>query len=109
MVRKPGKLPGEVISVKFEREYGPDSLEIEKESVKKGDHVLIVDDLLATGGTISAVCQLVEKSGGHVSEVACIIELLKLGGRDKISYPVFSLLAIDENKIAKKIIHEEKT
>lgn len=102
LVRKLGKLPGEVITVKYERENGPYSLEIEGIALKKGDNVIIVDDLLATGGTVLAACHLVEKLGAHVLEVACVIELLKLGGRDKIPYPVFSLLAMDENKSVRR-------
>jgi len=87
-VRKPGKLPYETISETYELEYGTDEIEIHTDAVAKGQKVLIVDDLLATGGTMAACCRLVEKLGGIVAGCACVIELgfldgrRKLGGRD---------------------------
>ena len=92
-VRKPKKLPAEVESYSYELEYGSDTLEIHKDAVQSGDNVLIVDDLLATGGTAQAVTQLVEKLGGNVAGLAVIVELEFLPGRAKLAgYDVFSQL-----------------
>jgi adenine phosphoribosyltransferase len=92
-VRKPKKLPAEVESHSYELEYGSDTLEIHKDAVSQGHNVLIVDDLLATGGTARAVTQLVEKLGGNVTGLAFIVELEFLPGREKLAgYDVFSLL-----------------
>ncbi len=84
VIRKPGKLPAEVESVSYELEYGTDSLEIHKDAIEKGSKVLIVDDLLATGGTVAASCQLIEKLGGEISGVAFMVELEFLNGREKL-------------------------
>ncbi|RMF95308.1 MAG: adenine phosphoribosyltransferase [Candidatus Schekmanbacteria bacterium] len=93
-VRKPGKLPYETISASYELEYGQDTLEIHKDAVKEGEKVLIIDDLLATGGTIGAVCELVEKLGGNIVEIDFVIELGFLNGREKLGErPIFSLIA----------------
>ncbi|MDR5587003.1 MULTISPECIES: adenine phosphoribosyltransferase [Clostridium] len=95
-VRKPGKLPGETISVKYDLEYGSDSLQIHKDSIKKGQRVAIVDDLLATGGTVEGVAKLVEQAGGEVISLAFLIELIDLKGRDKLGeYDVISLTQYD--------------
>jgi adenine phosphoribosyltransferase len=83
-VRKPGKLPADTISETYELEYGTDKLEIHKDAVKKGDKVLIVDDLVATGGTLVAGIRLVEKLGGEVVGVGTIIDMPDLGGREKL-------------------------
>ena len=83
-VRKPKKLPAETISESYELEYGTDSIEIHKDAIAKGDKVLIIDDLLATGGTLGATCKLVEKLGGDIVEVATLIELTFLDGRKKL-------------------------
>ena len=92
-VRKRGKLPHDTHSVTYELEYGVDTLEIHRDSIQPGDHVLVADDLLATGGTAKAACDLVEKSGGKVAGVAFLIELLDLKGKDKLkNHPVFSLI-----------------
>jgi adenine phosphoribosyltransferase len=92
-VRKKGKLPAEVISEEYELEYGSDVLEIHADALKKGERVVIVDDLLATGGTAKATCKLVEKAGGEVAGVLFAIELEGLAGRDKLEkYPIFSYL-----------------
>ncbi len=80
--RKPGKLPAETEKVEYELEYGKNSMEIHKDAFGKGAKVLIVDDLLATGGTAKAMVQLVEKLGGEVYELAFLIELEDLNGRD---------------------------
>ncbi len=83
-VRKPGKLPRETINVEYDLEYGRDTLTIHKDSIKPGQRVLIVDDLLATGGTVGATIELVEKLGGIVAGCAFIIELSYLNGREKL-------------------------
>lgn len=96
-IRKPGKLPCESKSASYELEYGTDSLEIHVDAIKPGDRVLMVDDLLATGGTLTACCQLVEELGGNIIGVSLLIELAFLKGREKIKkYPVHSVIAIDE-------------
>ena len=92
-VRKPKKLPAEVAKVSYDLEYGSDSLEIHLDAVKPGQRVLLVDDLLATGGTMAATVQLVEKLGGEVVGIAFAIELDFLKGRSKLEkYDVYSLL-----------------
>ena len=92
-VRKPGKLPFHTNRIDYELEYGTDSLNIHQDAIKKGEKVLIVDDLLATGGTINAVSKLVEQLEGEIVELAFLIELSFLNGRDKLKrYPVFSLI-----------------
>ncbi|CUP63762.1 adenine phosphoribosyltransferase [Clostridium baratii] len=95
-VRKPGKLPGETISMAYDLEYGTDNLEIHKDAIKKGQRVAIVDDLLATGGTIEAVAKLVEHAGGEVVSLDFVIELTELNGRGKLEgYDVMSLTQYD--------------
>jgi adenine phosphoribosyltransferase len=92
-VRKPGKLPAEILTESYELEYGTNTIEIHVDAIEKGQKVLVVDDLLATGGTAKATCNLVEKLGGEVIGVAFVIELGFLNGRDKLTeYEVFSLL-----------------
>ena len=92
-VRKPGKLPAETISEDYELEYGTDSLEIHVDSIKSGDRVLLVDDLLATGGTMLAVAELVKRLGGEVVEMAFVVELPPLKGREKLKdYAVHTLV-----------------
>lgn len=94
LARKPNKLPRETISARYELEYGSDALEIHRDSIPEGESVLVVDDLLATGGTARAMCDLVEVGGGKVAGVAFLIELSYLGGRRKLSdYDVFSLIS----------------
>ena len=93
---KKGKLPFETISMEYDLEYGSDVLEIHKDAIKKGQRVAIVDDLLATGGTIKAVTKLVEKAGGEVVALDFAIELTDLKGRDKLKgYEVMSLVQYD--------------
>ena len=84
-VRKPGKLPAETLKYEYALEYGADSLEIHKDSIKPNQRVLIIDDLLATGGTISAAVNLVEKLGGVVVGLGFLIELKDLKGREKLA------------------------
>lgn len=92
-VRKPGKLPGDTIKYEYSLEYGLDSLEIHKDSIKPGQKVLIIDDLLATGGTMIAAAKLVEQLGGIVAGLGFLIELEELKGRDKLAnYRVESLI-----------------
>lgn len=84
IIRKPGKLPAEVERISYGLEYGKDVLEIHKDAVEKGKKVLLVDDLLATGGTAEAACRLIEKIGGKTKAAAFLIELPDLNGRKKI-------------------------
>ena len=81
LVRKPGKLPSDTITEKYELEYGTDAIEIHKDAINDGDRVLIVDDLIATGGTAEAGAKLVEKSGGIVAGFIFVINLFDLGGK----------------------------
>lgn len=83
-IRKPNKLPAKTISESYELEYGTDTLEMHADAIKAGDRVLIVDDLLATGGTAAAACNLVTKTGAEIVGCAFIIELNFLKGRDKL-------------------------
>lgn len=95
-VRKKGKLPCETVEVNYGLEYGEDVLAIHKDAIKKGQRVAIVDDLLATGGTIEAVSKLVESAGGEVVSLDFVIELTELKGRDKLKgYDVMSLVDYD--------------
>jgi len=95
-VRKLGKLPAKTISVEYELEYGRDALAMHEDAIHRGQRVLAVDDLLATGGTMAATLRLIEQLGGKVVGVAFMIELSFLHGRDKLkSYPVHSLIAYD--------------
>ena len=84
-VRKPGKLPADCISEEYTLEYGTDKIEIHKDAIDKGEKILIIDDLIATGGTISAAVSLVKKLGGEVVECAFIVDLVDLKGRDKLT------------------------
>jgi len=95
-VRKAGKLPAETVLERYDLEYGTAELEIHKDAIRPGDNVLIVDDLLATGGTLAAACKLVEKLGGSVFGVAVIVELTYLNGRKKLAgYDTFALVEYD--------------
>jgi adenine phosphoribosyltransferase len=97
LARKPKKLPREIISATYDLEYGTDALEAHTDSIPEGTRVLVADDLLATGGTARAMCQLVENAGGTVAGVAFLIELGYLGGREKLKpYPVVSLITYDD-------------
>ena len=92
-VRKPGKLPGETEKFEYGLEYGTDTLEIHKDAIKPGQRVAIVDDLLATGGTMEAAAKLIEKIGGEVVSMQFLIELEELKGKDKLSnYHINSLI-----------------
>ncbi len=94
LVRKPGKLPAETIGVDYALEYGTDRLEIHADALGKEDRVLIVDDLLATGGTASAVVELVNQLGAHIVESAFLIELGFLHGRTKVAADVHAMLTL---------------
>ncbi|WP_028024935.1 adenine phosphoribosyltransferase [Enterovibrio calviensis] len=97
-VRKPGKLPREVISESYELEYGVDTLEIHVDAIQAGDKVLMVDDLLATGGTIEATTKLIRRSGGEVAHAAFIINLPEIGGEarlEALGLDVYSLCEFD--------------
>jgi adenine phosphoribosyltransferase len=92
-VRKPGKLPYKTISETYQLEYGTDTLQIHEDAIKPGDKILIVDDLLATGGTVAAVVNMVKKLGGEVVGIGFLIELAFLNGRSKLSgHEIFSEL-----------------
>jgi adenine phosphoribosyltransferase len=92
-VRKPGKLPHETVSESYALEYGTDTLEVHRDAVAEGESVLVVDDVLATGGTAAATCRLLESVGGRVAGLAFVLELGFLDGRAKLpDYELFSLL-----------------
>lgn len=96
-VRKPGKLPAATLNACYDLEYGQDTLEIHRDAVEKGQRVLVVDDLLATGGTAAAVIQLISQLGGHVVGAAFLVELEFLHGRKRLNgYDVYSLLQYQE-------------
>ena len=92
VARKPGKLPGELIKENYFLEYGKSTLSIQKESLEKFNSYAIVDDLLATGGTINCVANLIKKSGKDVIGLVTVVELLKLNGRSKFNFPVESFI-----------------
>lgn len=92
-VRKKGKLPGEVVRAEYDLEYGSSILEMHSDAIEPGSKVLIIDDLLATGGTVGATIEMIKKLEGQVAGLAFIIELTFLKGREKLSaYPLFSLI-----------------
>ena len=92
-VRKFGKLPYQTVTVEYELEYGTNIVEIHTDAIKPGQRVLIVDDLLATGGTVSAAMELVEKLGGHIAGIAFLVELTFLRGREQLKgHDVFALI-----------------
>jgi adenine phosphoribosyltransferase len=93
--RKPGKLPAEAEAMEYDLEYGRDKIEIHKDAIKHGDLVLVVDDLIATGGTAKAAAELVEKLGGVVLECAFIIELPELKGAEKLSRPYYAMVEFE--------------
>lgn len=97
-IRKKGKLPAETISHEYELEYGTDTVEIHRDAINRGDRVLIVDDLLATGGTAMAAVSLIEKLGGTVSELAFIVDLPDLMGSRKITesgYDIYTMIEFE--------------
>lgn len=95
-VRKKGKLPAETISESYNLEYGQATLEIHKDAIRPGQKVVIIDDLIATGGTLEAIIKLVERLGGEVIRICCLIDLPELGGKEKIKdYKVDSVIAFE--------------
>jgi len=91
-VRKKGKLPGRCVTATYEKEYGTDSFEMQEEVIKPGQNVIVVDDLIATGGSAKAAGELVAKQGGKTLEYLFIIELMFLKGRDELDGPVYSIV-----------------
>ena len=95
-VRKKGKLPRATVSAEYDLEYGKAEIEIHTDSLKKGDKVVIIDDLIATGGTLEAAARLVEQLGGEVVRIVCLIELTDLKGREKLkNYDVRSIVTYE--------------
>lgn len=96
MARKRGKLPGTTIRHEYALEYGTDVIEMQDDAIQPGQRVVVLDDLLATGGTLNATIELSRKMGANVTGAACIIELAFLGGRAKLDVPVTSVVSYDE-------------
>ena len=96
MVRKQGKLPGATVPYTYDLEYGSDTIEIQADAVEPGQRVVLVDDLLATGGTMRAAAQLIRSRGADVCSGACIMELSFLNGRERIDIPFTSLISYDD-------------
>jgi adenine phosphoribosyltransferase len=96
MVRKQGKLPGETVPYTYDLEYGTDTIEIQADAVEPGQRVVLIDDLLATGGTMNAAAQLFRSRGAEVCSGACIMELSFLNGRQRIDIPFTSLISYDD-------------
>jgi adenine phosphoribosyltransferase len=98
-VRKRGKLPAETVRATYDLEYGTDTIEMHADAIRKGSRALMVDDLLATGGTMAAACELVERAGGRVAGVEFLIELAFLGGRRRLAkYRVRSQIVYEDEK-----------
>jgi len=96
-IRKKGKLPAETVREEYALEYGTDAIEIHKDAITKGERVVVHDDLLATGGTASAACKLVERLGGTVAGLCFLVELSFLKGRDRLrNYDIFSLIQYEK-------------
>lgn len=95
MIRKPGKLPGPTVGLDYELEYGSDRLEIQQDAIQPGQRVVVLDDLLATGGTMAAAISLLQQVGAEVVSAAVTIELSFLNGRDKLGVPVDALVSYD--------------
>jgi adenine phosphoribosyltransferase len=95
MVRKQGKLPGQTARLTYELEYGSDTIEIQEDAIGAGQRVVVVDDLLATGGTMQAAIDLIRRRGGVVAGAGCIIELSFLNGRRRLDVPVAAMVAYD--------------
>ncbi len=95
-VRKKGKLPADVVEITYELEYGTDTIAMHRDAVRRGERVLVVDDLLATGGTLQAMVDLVRKLGGEVVEACVLVELVFLKGKEQLNAPLFSLLTYEQ-------------
>ena len=96
MVRKKGKLPGKTIPYTYDLEYGTDTIEVQADAFHEGQRVVLLDDLLATGGTMKAAAELLRQSGADVRAAACIIELTFLKGREGLDIPVTTLIQYDD-------------
>ena len=94
-VRKAGKLPGPTHEIEYDLEYGSDQVEVHKDAIESGSRVLMVDDLLATGGTMEGCSKLIEKAGGIITGYAFVIELIDLNGRTRLNKPVYSLVSFE--------------
>jgi len=95
MVRKQGKLPGRTVRHSYDLEYGSDTIEVQEDAISPGQRIIVVDDLLATGGTMQAAIDLVQRQGGTVAAAVCIIELAFLNGRNRINVPLSSMVVYD--------------
>ena len=95
MVRKKGKLPGRTVRYSYDLEYGTDTIEVQEDAIAPGQRVVVLDDLVATGGTMQATIELVQRQGGIVVGAACIIELSFLDGRSKIEVPLTAMVSYD--------------
>ena len=95
MVRKKGKLPGRTVRFTYDLEYGSDTIEVQEDAIAPGQRVVVLDDLIATGGTMQAAIELVQQQGGVVAAAACIIELAFLQGRQRIGVPLTSMITYD--------------
>ena len=95
MLRKPGKLPGDTVSLRYDLEYGSDSLHIQADAIRPGQRVVVVDDLLATGGTLAAAVALLRKVGADVVAAAVLIEILALRGRERLDVPASALVSYE--------------
>ena len=95
MARKKGKLPGKTVRYSYDLEYGTDTIEVQEDAIAPGQRVLVLDDLIATGGTMQATVELVKQQGGEVVGAACIIELTFLGGRARLDVPLISVISYD--------------
>ncbi len=95
MVRKQGKLPGRTVRHSYDLEYGSDTIEVQADAISPGQRIIVVDDLLATGGTMQAAIDLVQRQGGTVAAAVCIIELAFLNGRNRINVPLSSMVVYD--------------
>ena len=95
MVRKQGKLPGRTVRHSYDLEYGSDTIEVQEDAIAPGQRIIVVDDLLATGGTMRAAIDLVQRQGGTVAAAVCIIELAFLNGRSRINVPLSSMVVYD--------------
>jgi adenine phosphoribosyltransferase len=95
MVRKKGKLPGRTVRYSYDLEYGTDTIEMQEDAISPGQRVIVLDDLIATGGTMQAAIELVQQQGGTVAAAACIIELTFLNGRGRLNVPLTAMISYD--------------
>jgi len=95
MVRKKGKLPGKTVRHSYDLEYGTDTIEVQQDAISPGQRIIVVDDLIATGGTMQAAINLVQRQGGTVAAAVCIIELAFLNGRRRLTVPLSSMVVYD--------------